>query len=220
MNSNMKTIASVVVLALLGGGAYFTFTRSHDGSMAGMDHSKMAMGAASDSTKGYEAAMATMMKGMMQPFTGKADLDFVTGMVPHHQGAIDMAKVVLQFGKDPEIKKLAEAVVKAQDSEIAFMKEWLAKVDQNTLAVSPDSAKANQAAMAVMMKNMMAPTTGNADVDFAKGMIPHHQGAIDMAKVALQFAKDPALLKLATDIVGAQEGEIAFMTDWLKRNGQ
>jgi uncharacterized protein (DUF305 family) len=218
MKSNVKVIASLVVLILLAGGGYYTFM-SRDGSMAGMDHSKMTTGAASDATKGYDTAMAAMMKGMMQPFTGKADLDFVSGMVPHHQGAVDMANVVLQFGKDAEIKKLAEGVVKAQVGEIALMKEWLAKVDQNTLPVSPDSMKANEAAMAVMMKNMMVAATGNADVDFVKGMIPHHQGAIDMAKVALQYVKDPALLKLANDIVSAQDREIVFMMDWLKRNG-
>jgi uncharacterized protein (DUF305 family) len=48
-------------------------------------------------------------------------------MIPHHQGAIDMAKVVLKYGKDPEMKKLAEDIIKAQDTEIAFMKGWLAK---------------------------------------------------------------------------------------------
>jgi uncharacterized protein (DUF305 family) len=220
MNTNMKIAAAVVALALLGGGAYTQFMPMVGGSMAGMDHSKMNMNPSTDSNKGYETAMATMMKGMMQPSSGKADLDFVKGMVPHHQGAIDMAKVVLQFGKDAEIKNLAEAVRKAQEGEIAFMNDWLAKADQVALPVLPEATKANQAAMATMMKNMAVPLTGNADVDFAKGMIPHHQGAIDMAKVALQFAKDPALLKLATEIVGAQEGEIAFMTDWLKRNGQ
>ena len=131
-----------------------------------------------------------------------------------------MAKVVLQFGKDAEIKKLAEAVVKAQESEIAMMKDWLAKTDQATLPSVPESVKLNEQAMSVMMKKMMVPYTGNADVDFVKSMIPHHQGAIDMAKTALQFAKDPFVLKLAQDVVTAQTGEIEFMNGWLKTNGQ
>ena len=100
------------------------------------------------------------------------------------------------------------------------MNQWLSKADKAALPASPDFAKANDQAMATMMKNMMVPYGGNADVDFVKGMIPHHQGAIDMAKVALQYAKDPVLLKLANDIVSAQEGEIGFMTNWLKKNGQ
>lgn len=62
--------------------------------------------------------------------------------------------------------------------------------------------------------------TGNADVDFVKGMIPHHQGAIDMAKTVLAFGKDPAVRKLAEEIVKAQEAEIALMGEWLKKNGQ
>jgi uncharacterized protein (DUF305 family) len=60
-------------------------------------------------------------------FTGNADVDFVKGMIPHHQGAIDMAKVVLAFGKDPEVKKLAEGIIKAQEEEIAWMNTWLQK---------------------------------------------------------------------------------------------
>jgi uncharacterized protein (DUF305 family) len=75
----------------------------------------------------YGSAMQTMHEGMMavKP-TGDADVDFVTGMIPHHQGAIDMAKVVLEKGADPEIKKLAEGIIKAQESEIKMMNDWLA----------------------------------------------------------------------------------------------
>ncbi|TIP16039.1 MAG: DUF305 domain-containing protein, partial [Mesorhizobium sp.] len=68
-----------------------------------------------------------MHKDMMLNYTGNADVDFVRGMIPHHQGAIDMAKVVIANGKDPEIRKLAENVVKAQEAEIKKMQDWLAK---------------------------------------------------------------------------------------------
>jgi uncharacterized protein (DUF305 family) len=70
-----------------------------------------------------------------------------------------------------------------------------------------------------MHKDMAISFSGNADADFAKGMIPHHQGAIDMAKVVLAHGKDPELRKLATDIIAAQDKEIAFMQAWLKKNG-
>ena len=66
------------------------------------------------------------MADMMVPYTGDPDVDFVKGMIPHHQAAIDMAKIQLEFGKDPEMRKLAEAIIAAQESEIATLKAFLA----------------------------------------------------------------------------------------------
>ena len=81
----------------------------------------------SPATKAYQAINDKMHQDMSIAFTGNADVDFVRGMIPHHQGAVEMAKVVIAHGKDPQIRKLAEEIVKAQESEIALMQEWLKK---------------------------------------------------------------------------------------------
>lgn len=71
------------------------------------------------------AVNAQMHEAMDIGYTGNADVDFAKAMIPHHQGAIDMAKVVAAFGKDPEVRKLAESIIKAQEEEIAWMTKWL-----------------------------------------------------------------------------------------------
>jgi len=90
---------------------------------------QMGAPAASDapSTKAYRDAMTRMDQGMNIPYTGDADRDFVADMIPHHQGAVDMAQVELQYGTDPALQKLAQQIIAAQRKEIAFMQQWQAK---------------------------------------------------------------------------------------------
>lgn len=85
-----------------------------------------------NSTEAYKQSAEKMHSDMNQEYTGDADKDFAIGMIPHHQGAIDMAKIVLKYGKDPELKKLAEDIIAAQEKEIKFLKDWIAKNEKNT----------------------------------------------------------------------------------------
>ena len=78
--------------------------------------------AAAESAK----AMAAMHKAMMAPYSGDADVDFATHMLPHHQGAVAMAEIELKYGKDPEMRALAQAVMAAQEAEMKQMNAWLA----------------------------------------------------------------------------------------------
>lgn len=82
-------------------------------------------GDSSPSSLAFHGINLKMHEKMDITFTGNADVDFVKGMIPHHQGAIDMAKTALAFGKDPEVRKLAEEIIKAQETEIALMQNWL-----------------------------------------------------------------------------------------------
>ena len=103
------------------------------GMKSGGQHGGMSAqpkGDAGPSSLAFHGINMKMHGAMDIAFTGNADVDFIKGMIPHHAGAVDMAKTVLAFGKDPEVRKLAEEIIKAQESEIALMQSWLKKNGQ------------------------------------------------------------------------------------------
>ncbi len=186
---------------------------------AHMNHSAMAMDTqnAPPHTQAYLAMMNKMGDEMSKAGNlADADTAFAKGMIPHHIGAVEMAKVQLEFGKDETMRKLAQAIIDGQQAEIDLMNGWLNGKDTTTQNANAPHAKA-YALDNSHSEMMTAIYETDPDVAFAKAMIPHHKGAVNMAKVQLEYGKDEKMKKLAQDIIKAQEPEIKLMQDWLKQ---
>ncbi|BAZ01582.1 hypothetical protein NIES37_55850 [Tolypothrix tenuis PCC 7101] len=179
---------------------------NHDGMMhhgGGMNHS-MAMD--------------------LGPADANYDLRFIDGMIVHHQGAIVMAKEAQQKSKRPEIKKLADDIIKAQNQEISQMKSWRTvwypKAGAKPMAYDAQKGQMMEMSSEQMQAMMMNMDLGAADAEFdlrfIDAMIPHHEGAVTMAKDALQKTKRSDIKKLAQAIIKAQDAEINQMKQWRK----
>lgn len=170
----------------------------------------------------FKAAHARMMRDMAMPFTGDPDVDFRMHMIPHHQGALDNARVALRHSKDAGTRQVAEAINIAQQREIYEFRAWLARREamaHGRARVDTAATREFKAAQARMMRNMAMPFTGDPDVDLRMHMIPHHQGAIDMARVLLRHGQDPWTRQDAEAIIIAQQQEIYEFQNWLARRG-
>lgn len=174
-------------------------TMNHGGMM---DHSKMDLG----------------------PADAEFDLRFIDSMIPHHQGAVTMAKDVLQNSQRPELKKLAEDVIKAQEKEINQMKQWRTvwypKAPASPIAwnaqMGHSVAMSEEQIQAMRMDMNLGAADADFDQRFIDAMIPHHEGAIVMAKDVLQKSKRPEVLQLAKNIIASQQTEIDQMKQWRK----
>ncbi|WP_370567264.1 DUF305 domain-containing protein [Deinococcus sp. DB0503] len=178
------------------------------GSMGGMNHGNMS------GMSGQSGMTMKMDMSGLEKLQGKAfDRAFLSMMIPHHQMAVDMARAVLPISKDATVKTWANAIIKAQESEIKQMNTLLKSYGGSDTAMA-NMMKSSMSGMADMVKKAKNP-----DVAFVQGMIPHHVSAIDMATLALQKSSDARVLKLARDIVRDQATEVHDFRLWLIKRG-
>ncbi|MEG4571254.1 DUF305 domain-containing protein [Microcoleus sp. N3A4] len=156
------------------------------------------------------------------PADADYDLRFIDGMTVHHQGAVNMAKEVLNKSKRPEMKKLANNIIAAQNREINQMKEWrktwYSKASSTPMAYHAQMGHMMPMTREQMQSMMMSMDLGAADdqfdLRFINAMIPHHEGALVMAEDALKKSKRPEMKKLSQEILTSQKQEIEQMKQW------
>jgi uncharacterized protein (DUF305 family) len=141
-----------------------------------------------------------------------ADRAFATAMIPHHRSAVEMAEVAQKRSKRDEIKELAGAIVSSQTAEI----EQLTRLDGELDSAGVEAGDLGLAEHEMGMEDdtSMLGDARPFDRQFIDMMIPHHQGAIRMARVELEKGENPELKELAQAIVDAQAEEIDEMNTW------
>ena len=183
-----------------------------DGEPSGID-----TGETTDEMSGMEGMDQSSMgseetaRQMVAPNGEYSDAAFVDSMVPHHEGAVEMAQVALENAEHEEIRTLAQDIISAQRAEIDLFDEI-----REELGGEP-AMEMSQEEMEGMMGNMDAGELAKErpfDRAFIDAMIPHHESAIAMANVALQESENAEIRRIAEDIMSAQEREIAQMRQW------
>jgi uncharacterized protein (DUF305 family) len=169
------------------------------GGMAGMDHGQMGHG--------------SMASGMLMENGRYSDERFIDAMVPHHQGAIAMAEVALKNAEHEEIIELSQNIISSQQAEIEELKS-IKQEEFGTSQVPMEMSQEQRRGMGMMMDPQELANEEPFDRAFIDAMIPHHQSAIEMGRVASEKSNNPQIKELAENIMSAQQKEIEQMKQW------
>jgi|GEM_PF-513307 len=158
---------------------------------------------------GMSEAVSYNTHGTMSGQRSFNDRAYLSGMIVHHEAALDMAREVLKRGKDPQVMRWAENILRTQNNEIGQMRSWLK-------AMGGENVQAAELMSRSMHKMMAVPAGGNADRNFVTMMIEHHAGAVEMASQAARYSNNPKVVRLSKEIVDAQTREINAYEKWLR----
>jgi uncharacterized protein (DUF305 family) len=183
-------------------------TAEKAGGMGRMDRDQMGHGSMGMGSGG-------MARQMVMENGKYSDKAFIDAMVPHHQGAIDMAEIALKNAEHVEIKQLSENIISTQRAEIKEL-ESIKKEEFGTSEVPMEMGAEDMQMMGITDPDELA-NKDLFDKAFIDAMIPHHQSAIDMAKIAYEKSEHPRIKELAENIVSAQQEEIEEMKRWRQR---
>ncbi|MES2112575.1 MAG: DUF305 domain-containing protein [Bacteroidota bacterium] len=161
----------------------------------------------------YLKMMDSMMVNMDKtPHASTVGNEFLSQMIPHHYGALAMAGYEIENGTDFKVKQIARSIAAEQKSEIMLMKGWLTSAEPVTDSVTRRYLDEMSATMSKMMTDMPENSKlDNADRAFEQVMIPHHQAAIDMARVLLKYSRNKSIRAYATQLISNEELEIEQM---------
>lgn len=179
---------------------------------SGMDHSSDPASHGGSQEMGDMQKMGEMMMTKLGSADQNYDQRFIEMMIPHHEGALLMAKDAIGKTSKPELKALAESMLKGQKAEVDKMTAWENKWYSRAPQTSSEMEMMNQS-----MAQKLAPAGSEYEDSFIDQMIPHHESAIAMAKDALQKASHPELKTLAQSIITEQQAEIDKMKDLRKK---
>jgi uncharacterized protein (DUF305 family) len=144
----------------------------------------------------------------------EVDGEFIAGMVPHHESAIEMAEIAEDRAEHPEVRKLASEIISAQEAEIADLEADHERIFGEPLADADHEMMEMDSGMSTDMDMTSLENADPFDEAFIDMMIPHHQDAIEMARTELADGEDPELHELAQQIIDAQSAEIEEMNTW------
>ena len=146
------------------------------------------------------------------------DVSFTQNMIPHHQQAIEMAKLVDSHTDRPELRKLANSIVSSQSQEITQMQAWLRSWGKPATPPEGHGGHSDSEMPGTMseadMGRLMESTGTEFDRAFVEMMATHHQGAIDMANAELRDGSLPEVTRLAEQIIDTQQDEIDQLQRW------